>query len=279
MKIIDEKTEKYIKENFNDLDFFFYEEYDLEVKLKNTENGIEEITSTDYMKIMDEKSKPFITELFTFMPKNHVFVLHVQQPSIHEKDYYPLNDNEENKDRVIIFEEYDEKDNYVYEPSYYMPDFKQLAEVINYNSLFSVVKNLDYSSTRYIGIEYINRRTKEHKYILCHNFMIITDILANNRVNENLLQLFKENIDEIFVQYYPKYKEDIENITKQYNKVSDSLIDIVYNDKETKIDNINVQKWLENLKSYKADKEHKEMNCWRSFLKADVSFESLFESK
>ena len=33
MKIIDEKTEKYIKENFNDLNFFFYEEYDLEVKL------------------------------------------------------------------------------------------------------------------------------------------------------------------------------------------------------------------------------------------------------
>lgn len=279
MKIIDEKTEKYIKENFNDLNFFFYEEYDLEVKLKNTENGIKEITSTNYLNVMNEESKTFFTELFTFMPKNHVFVLHVQQPSIHEKDYYPLNDNEENKDRIIIFEEYDEKDNYVYEPSYYMPDFKQLAEVINYDSLFSVVKNLDYSSTRFIGIEYINRKTKEHRYILCHNFKIITDILANNRVNENLLQLFKENIEEIFVEYYPKYRENIENITKQYNKVSDSLIDIVYNNKEIKIDNENINRWLENLKSYKADKEHKEMNCWRSFLKADVSFNSLFESK
>lgn len=279
MKIIDEKTEKYIKENFNDLDFFFYEEYDLEVKLKNTENGIEEITFTNYLNLMSEESKTFFTELFTFMPKNHVFVLHVQQPSIHERDYYPLNNDEENKDRVIIFEEYDEKDNYVYQPSYYPPDFKQLAEVINYDSLFSVVKNLDYSSTRFIGIEYINRKTKEHKYILCHNFMIITDILSGNKVNENLLQLFKENIGEIFVQYYPKYKEDIENITKQYNKVSDLLIDIVYNDKETKIDNINIQKWLENLKSYKADREHKEMNCWRSFLKADIDFNSLFESK
>lgn len=276
MKIIDEKTEKYLKENFIDLDFFFYEEYDMEVKLKNTENGIEEITSTDYLNVMSEDSKTFFIELFNFMPKNHVFVLHVQLPSIHEKDYYPLNDNEENKDRIILFEEYDEKDNYVYEPSYYMPDFKQLAEVINYNSLFSVVKNLDYASTRYIGIEYINRKTKEHKYILCHNFMIITDILANNRVNENLLELFKENIGEIFVQYYPKYKENIESILKQYSKVSDSLIDIVYNNKEIKIDNENINRWLENLKSYKGDKEHKEMNCWRSFLKADVSFESLF---
>jgi hypothetical protein len=278
MKIIDEKTEKYIKENFNDLDFFFYEEYDLEVKLKNTENGIEELTSTDYMKVMDEDSKSFFIELFTFMPKNHVFVLHIQQPSFHEKDYYPFN-NEENKDRIILFEEYDEKDNYVYETSYYMPDFKQSAEVINYDSLFSVVKNLDYSSTRYIGIEYINRKTKEHKYILCHNFSIITDIIAGNRVNENLLQLFKENIGEIFVQYYPKFKDKLESITKKYNEVSDSLIDVVYNEKERQFKNENINRWLENLKSYKGDKEHKEMNCWRSFIKADVPFSSLIQSK
>ena len=68
-------------------------------------------------------------------------------------------------------------------------------------------------------------------------------------------------------------------LLNKYNEVSDSLIDIVYNEKERQFENENINRWLENLKSYKADKEHKEMNCWKSFIKADIDFNSLFESK
>ena len=268
MKIIVEKTEKYIRENFNDLDFYFYEEYDDELELKHTEDGVVLVSGKEqYMKDLKENS---IIELISLMPLNHTFKIHIQIPEIHEKEYYPLCDNIENK--YIVFEEYDENNRYVYPPSYLIDDFKQSVDIVNYDSFHSIIKNLDYSSTRYIGVELINRKTNEYKYVISHNFRIIQDIISVNNVDDNLLQLFKENILDIFEQNYPSlYKEKCQNIKDCYNIVSEHMIDIVYNNKEHDINN----EWLEILKSYKADIEHKNLNCWRSFIKADMDFKSL----
>lgn len=267
MKIIDEKTEKYIKENFNNLDFFFYEEYDDELELKHTEDGVVLVSGKE--QYMDDLKEDSIIELISLMPLNHTFKIHIQIPEIHEKEYYPLCDDIEN--RYIVFEEYDENNRYVYPPSYLIDDFKQSVDIVNYDSFHSIIKNLDYSSTRYIGLELINRKTNEYKYVISHNFRIIQDIISRNNIDENLLQLFKENIIDIFEQNYPSYKEICQNIKDYYNIVSDYMIDIVYNNKEHDMKN----EWLETLKSYKADTEHKNLNCWRSFIKADMDFKSL----
>ncbi|MBO7043611.1 hypothetical protein J6W34_03580 [bacterium] len=267
MKIIDEKTEKYVRENFNDLDFFFYEEYDDEVELKHTEDGVVLVSGKEqYMEDLKENS---IIELISLMPLNHTFKIHIQIPEVHENEYYPLCDDIEN--RYIVFEEYDDNNRYVYPPSYLIDDFKQSVDIVNYDSFYSIIKNLDYSSTRYIGIELINRKTNEYKYVISHNFKIIQDIISANNVDDNLLQLFKENILDIFEQNYPSFKERCQNIKDYYNIVSEYMIDIVYNNKEHDMKN----EWLETLKSYKADTEHKNLNCWRSFIKADIDFKSL----
>lgn len=278
--LIEQELAKDLKENLNSYTFYFLENYDVDctIGFKDNEMIIYD-TNLDFKEKQDIidliKEDKIITEFFEFMPHNHRFEIHIQIPSKHKEDIYPLCSDD--KPRIIVFAEYDEEYN-ICEPSFCVDDFKQEIKIKTYTQLYSMLENLECISSGYMGIEAFKDDedcNKEINLMIAPSYLLLMKLLKSKNVKENLYEIMKRQELSILKDYYPQYKDDADYVL---NVMFKKMYDIVKQETTIKKNYDKLPKeiklWIDKMVSLKADVKNRDLNLWKTFKQCNISYET-----
>lgn len=281
--IIEKELKEKLTEKWNNLSFYFLEKYDSEFYVSFDligkpfidEESLFESEKCEYMKMMEDDKT--ILEFLEIMPHNHTFDIHVQEPSLHVENIYPMTEND--KPRFIVYSEFDENMNPI-EPSYDVSEFKEEIRFKNINQLEKNLEMLESISSGYQGIEIIDNETQDKYIVLSPSYLLLERLINTNSeetINECIYEFMKRQELSILKEIYPQYTKNIEYVMNVFfKKIYDKVKYEVENKTEfyNKAPNV-VKKWIDTLISLKADTKNKEYNIWKVFNNNNISYETM----